>query len=345
VLFRKSVDYQLFSLEMATFLRAGLSISDALLMLSERMRASLERTFAAKLLESIQEGKGLSASLESATDGKADVLIALVRSSEQTGQVPEAFERYSAYQQRLASASKKIITALLYPVILIVVGTAIASFLLFYIVPKLSAVYGDLNQELPWASAQLIAWGQWVSLHPTFVRVFFALIVLFFLGFAFSSRFRGQLVHTVLSMHWIKGFRLQFILGRFYYTVSILLGSGLPMLRALELAGDVLGDSLKSQHLALVGSIKSGLTLSEALDSSGLLTSVGRRLIQSGEKSGAVGEMLSHTAKIHEDDTWQILERFARTFEPLCMIILGLLIGGLVILMYLPIFDLTQMVR
>jgi general secretion pathway protein F len=338
----KPVDLQLFSMEMATFLRAGLSLPEAIELLKRRLSRANDRNLAENLFTSISEGKSLSLALEQSTGPEANVLVALVRSSEQSGLVAEAFERFSNYQERLTQARRKLVTAMIYPSLLVVVGCAVVLFLLLYVVPKFADVYSSLDSNLPWASALLLRWGQFIGAHPTALLISVAAVVGFFV-IAFQSRtLRDELTNMVLSVGLAKKIRKEFELGRFYYTMSLLLGSGLPITKAIELSRDVLGLRHFDAHKQLLGLINQGLPLSEALHQSLLSTDVADRLVRSGENSGAVNKMLEHAARIHEDDTWRTLERFTRIFEPVSMVVLGLLIGAIVVLMYLPIFELSQ---
>ena len=342
---RRTLDLQLFSFEMSTFLKAGLSISEALALLMNRLRSPLERQFATALHESILEGHSLSDSLERLGGPLADVLVALVRSAEQSGQVPMAFERFAAYRERLVQAQRKIVTALIYPMLLVSVGLVVITFLLLYIVPRFASVYGELERDLPWASSLMVRWGTWVSTHPRTIRAILVVLIGFIAALIVSPQLRRDVVEAGLGVSFVRDIRRDFDLGKFYYTVSLLLESGLPALQAVALSRDVLGPRYASAHHLLVQFIESGQSLSDALQQSGLSTDIAERLVRSGEGSGSMSTMLRHCAMIHEEDTWRFLERFTRGFEPISTVVLGLVIGGLVVLMYLPIFELSQAIE
>jgi general secretion pathway protein F len=339
---RRPLDLQLFSFEMSTFLKAGLSVAEALALLINRLRSPTERHFASLLHEKILAGHPLSDSLEKLLGAQADVLVALVRSAEQSGKVPLAFERFAAYRERLLQAQRKIVTALIYPALLVLVGVMVIGFLLLYIVPRFASVYGELERDLPWASHLMVTWGGWVSSHPSTIFTFVGAILILVASLALYPHWRREIVEMGLSIYVVKDIRRDFDLGKFYYTISLLLDTGLPALQAIDLCKDVLGPRYGNAHQLLVEKIQSGQNLSEALKDAGLSTDIAERLLRSGEGSGSMSTMLRHCSTIHEDDTWRFLDRFTRAFEPICTVVLGVIIGGLVVLMYLPIFELSQ---
>jgi general secretion pathway protein F len=338
----ETVDLQLFAMEMATFLRAGLSIPEAIDLMQRRLPKVEDRKFASALYDGIAAGKSLSIAIEETAPRSTSVLVALVRSSEQSGLVAEAFERFAIYKDRITQAKRKLITAMIYPTLLIVVGLGVVSFLLLYVVPQFAGVYANLGTNLPWASLLLLQWGQFISSHPRALLVLGAALIIVIVVLVQSSSSRAEAMNSILSIGPAKKLRREFELGRFYYTLGLLLTSGLSITNAIALAKDVLGKTYDKSHATLLDGINRGLPLSESLKSADLSTEIAERLLKSGESSGSVSKMLEHAAKVHEDDTWRTLERFTKIFEPVSMVILGLLIGAIVVLMYLPIFELSQ---
>jgi general secretion pathway protein F len=337
-----SIDLQLFAMEMGTFLRTGLSIPEAVDLMQRRLPKADDRKFAAALYDSISAGKSLSIALEETAPQSATVLVALVRSSEQSGLVAEAFEQFATYKDRITQAKRKLITAMIYPTLLVLVGLSVVAFLLLYVVPQFAGVYASLDTELPWASTLLLRWGEFIGDHPRALVVVGVALALLLIVVSQSPSTRAEILDSLLAIGPAKTLRREFELGRFYYTLSLLLNSGLSITHAIELSKHVLGKQYFASHTGLLDAINSGLPLSESLKQSNLATEIAERLLKSGESSGSVSTMLEHAAKIHEDDTWRTLERFTKIFEPVSMVILGLLIGAIVVLMYLPIFELSQ---
>ena len=132
-----------------------------------------------------------------------------------------------------------------------------------------------------------------------------------------------------------------FQLTRFYRTVGMLLTGGTPILPALEMASGLLAVELRSRVAQASSHIRAGLALSEAMRLAGLTTPVAARLLLVGEKSGRMGEMMENLASFHDEETSRFIESFTRLFEPLLMAVIGLLVGGIVVLLYLPIFELA----
>lgn len=342
---RDAFDLVLFSQELTTLLNAGLALIDALESLAEKEPDAQARRVLADLVRLLYEGKSLSQALARFPAVFPALYVALVQSSEKTGAVGEALGRYVAYRRRMDEVRQKIISASVYPALLFVVGCGVLLFLVGYVVPRFSLVFEGLGSNLPWLSQVLLGVGRFLHNHQA--SVFGGLLAgllacVLLLRQEAVRRALGRLIEGVPAIR-----RRLFIyeLARFYRSLGILLQGGIPILTAMGMARGLLGASSRSQ-LDLAGArIREGQSLSRALEENRLATPVSLRMLRAGEQAGNLGVMMERTADFYDEETSRWIEWFVRLFEPLLMTFIGLIIGVIVILMYIPIFELASSIQ
>ncbi|WP_140630115.1 type II secretion system F family protein [Methylibium rhizosphaerae] len=331
----------LFAQELLALLEAGLSVIEAVEALIEKDTASTTRLVLTRLLADLRDGQRLSAALTRQPGSFAPLFVGMVQSAEGTSNLHEALSRYIDYRLRVEAVRSRIISAAIYPVILMVVGGAVSLFLLGYVVPRFASVYQDGGRTLPWASQLLLGWGQLLSQHGWAVAAVFGALALLLAGTLRGARAAGAWRALLVRWPWF-GERVRLIeLSRLYLTLGLLLEGGLPILQVLTLAESV-GSAATQRSLRRVRAvIAEGVPLSEALEREALATPIATRLLRVGEASGQLGTMLRRTALFYEGETSRWIERFTKAFEPALMAAIGLVIGLIVLLLYMPIFDLA----
>jgi general secretion pathway protein F len=331
----------LFSLELLALLEAGLNIVEALQTLVEKESPGPHRRVLADLLDGLHRGESFSRSIARFPDAFPPLYIATLRSSEQTGNVREALSRYIAYREELDRVRKKVVAALLYPSILVAVGSLVFAFLLFYVVPRFARVYEGISTELPFFSWLLLAVGRWIEGNSVPLALCFVLAGIGAAYAASRADFRAALLRALWRVPSLGERMRVYQLARFYRTVGMLLRAGVPALRALQMVADLLPPALRTALARAAVLIQEGRPLSATLTTAGLATPVATRMLAVGEQSGQVGELMDRIARFYDDETGRYLEAFTRVFEPLLMAVLGLAVGGVVVLMYMPIFELA----
>jgi general secretion pathway protein F len=271
--------------------------------------------------------------------------VATLRASEQTGDVGEALSRYVAYQEEIDRVRKKILAAAIYPAILLTVGTLVLAFLVFYVVPRFARVYENMAGDLPFFSVLLLALGQGVEQYGWLIALAGLCLATAAIYGASQPGFRAWF-HERLWRLPVLGERMRiYQLARLYRTVGMLLRAGIPVVRALDMVRDLLSGHLRVGLARARALIETGQPLSSALSATGLATPVAARMMAVGERSGNMGEMMGRIARFHDDETARFVEWFTRAFEPLLMAVLGLAVGGVVVLMYMPIFELAGSIQ
>jgi general secretion pathway protein F len=335
----------LFSIELHALLEAGLNVVEALQTLAEKETKPKAREILTGLLDSLFRGQALSQALEGYSQFFSPLYIATIRSSERTGDVKQALARYITYQEDFERVRKKLFAALLYPAILVVVGALVLCFLILYVVPRFARVYDDAAIELPFFSGLLLALGRWIEHNGIAAALALAAIVTACLYAASRPNLRAAFLAQLYQSS-SAGMRLRvYQLGRFYRTVAMLLKAGVPALKAFEMVSSLLPPHMQIHLADASASLREGKQISVALTSAGLATPVATRMLAVGERGGQMGEMMDRISRFCDEETARFVDSFTRVFEPLLMAILGLAVGAVVVLMYMPIFELAGSIR
>lgn len=342
---REQFPLVLFSQELTTLLDAGLPLIDALESLAEKEGANLARKTLEELVRLLYEGKSLSQALTLLPEIFPPLYVALVQSSEKTGAVSAALSRYVAYRQRIDEVRQKVTSASVYPALLLIVGGGVLLFLMGYVVPRFSLVFEGLGTNLPWLSRVLMSSGMFLHEHQQTLMATTLALVLGFVLLLRQSRFRALLGELLERLPAIHRRLVMYELARFYRSLGILLQGGIPLLTAMEMARNLLGAASRTRLDEACRLIREGRTLSSALEVNRLATPVSLRLLRAGEQSGNLGEMMERSADFYDEELSRWMDWFMRLFEPLLMTGIGILIGVIVILMYIPIFELASSIR
>lgn len=327
--------------ELSTLLEAGLSLVEAIETMCEKDQNPQTRNVLGAIVRGVHEGKRLSAALEALPDHLPPLLVAIVRAGERTGTLSQSLRRYATYRARMNGVRAKISSALVYPTILLVVGVVVTLFLLGYVVPRFAGVYQGSDSSLPWMSRMLLEWGLFVAANKAAVVITLGLLAAsIWIGVSYALK-----RHGVAAICWfLPALQQRLILSeliRLYMTTGMLIDSGMPLVQALGLAQGALSPDVAQRLEAAIGQIENGDSVTRAFEAHELVTPVGLRLLHAGEGSGQMGEMLMRAAEYHDAELSRWLDRFTRSFEPMLMAAIGLVIGAVVVLLYLPIFDLA----
>ena len=331
----------LFTQELIALLDAGLTLTESLETLAEKESRPESRQLIERLLVAMREGRPFSAALAAQAESFPPLYAATVRAAESTGDLSPALSRYVGYQNQIDTVKKKVLSASIYPMLLIGVGTLVIGFLLGYVVPRFASVYADAGRDLPWMSRALLSWGEAVQAHGMLIVLgVFALIIGLAIALA-QPVTRATLTRLAWRTPGIGEHLRTFELARFYRSIGMLLSGGIPIVSALDMVSGLLSAHLRSGASITIEAMRRGETISAAFARGELTTPVAARLLRVGEKSGRMGEMMDRIAIFHDEEMARWVDWFTRLFEPLLMIFIGLTIGLIVVLLYMPIFELA----
>lgn len=330
-----------FSQELLSLQTAGLSLVESIETLLEKEQDASNRKIIQNILTRLYEGVTFSQALEEYPQAFPPLYIATIRASERTGDLPEALTRFIAYQSQMDFVRKKLVGASIYPVLLLAVGFLVSIFLMVFVVPKFSAIYDDMGSDLPWLSLLLIKWGQFVHERGWELAMMTGTVIAMIIYTVSRSTFRASVLRLLWRIPAIGEHMRVYQLARFYKTLGMLLRGGIPITQALEMVGGLLQSHLRPKVEAAAKHIREGKTISSAMEQEGLTTAVGNRMLRVGERTGLMGDMMERIGNFHDEEIARWVEWTTKLIEPLLMAFIGIVIGGIIILMYMPIFELA----
>jgi general secretion pathway protein F len=335
----------LFTQELIALTDAGLSLTEALETLAEKEHKAEAKQLIERLLVSMREGRPFSAALAAQSTVFPPLYAATVRAAESTGDLSPALARYVGYQNQIDVVKKKVLSASIYPVLLIAVGTLVIGFLLGYVVPRFASVYAESGGDLPWMSKILLSWGEAVQTHGWLILAS-AIGGIVAIGLALvQPATRAWATRLAWRTPGIGDHLRTFQLTRFYRSLGMLLSGGIPIVAALNMVSGLLSVNLRMGATVAMEALRRGESISSAFTAGELTTPVAARLLRVGEKSGRMGEMMDRIAIFHDEEMARWVDWFTRLFEPLLMVFIGLTIGLIVVLLYMPIFELAGSIQ
>jgi len=335
----------LFSQQLLVLIGAGLPLVDAIETLAETERRDDFRAALEQIAGSLRQGQAFSAALAQLPHVFSALYVATVRAAERTSDLAPALGRYVAYQSQLEALRKRLLNASIYPLLLLGVGGLVSLFLMLYVVPRFSRIYEERAADLPLFSKLLLTWGKLVEGHGMLIFAALAGLALAALTTLRAAPVRAWIADALWRLPAIGERMKVYQLARFYRTTGMLLRGGMPLVTALDMAAALLHSALRERLLAARRAISEGQSVSASMEKNGVATPVALRMLAVGEQSGNMGEMMDRIASFHDEEILRWVDWFTRLFEPILMALIGLVIGGIVILMYMPIFELAGSLR
>ncbi|MBV1777386.1 type II secretion system F family protein [Burkholderiaceae bacterium DAT-1] len=339
-----SFQLDVFNQQLYSLLEAGQSIVDCIDILQHNDSSGTTHHVYAQLLQSLRQGKQLSQAMAQLPTVFPPLYVALVKASETTGSVPIAVQRFMRYRQQVALIRGKLVSASIYPAILVSVGFLVIGFLMLYVVPRFSLAFDDVQNKAQVAGF-VFAWGNVVREHTVLAwGAFFALIAAMASAVIHPAA-RHKALTTLIAIPAI-GRRIRiFQLARLYRTLGLLQRSGLPLTQSMHMARASMPAYFQPPIDAARMLVEAGHPLSRALSQQQLGTEVAARLLVAGESSGNLDEMLERVADFHDQEVAGWVDMIGRIIEPALMVGIGLIIGVVVLLLYMPIFELANSVQ
>ena len=341
---QKGVDvneFLVFNQQFNTLIKAGIPILKALDLLSERAAAQKLRPVLGEVRRLVREGTTLSDALEQ-QGVFPKVYTVSVLAGEKSGNLSGVLEYYIAYQRVTTGFRKKLISTLIYPMILICAATGIVTYLVSSVIPKFAGLYNDLNITLPQATRILLA--VTVTYRPYLLGAI-GLMVVFAVGaFGWAQSEQGGLAMERIRMRLpLIGITLtKFQFAQFCRTLSTLLAGGTPLVQAMETAGGALRGRLVSAAITQGARlVREGQSLHSGLSSTGMVPELALEMIEVGEASGSLAAMLGSVAEFYEDDVNTQLANLVALIEPAILVFMAVLIAFILVALYLPMFSLS----
>lgn len=337
--------FLIFNQQFVTLIRAGLPILKALDLLTDRLTDPKLSKYISGVREEIRNGALLSDAF--AKQGVfPPIYVTSVLAGERSGSLGEVLERFITYQKLSLSVRKKLLVSLLYPAVLVFLVVCLIVFLVTYVVPNFAVLYATMDAQLPAPTRLLIAIG---TTARNYVLIGFAALIGAIFGFRYWARTPagGERVDRFLLKIPIAGeVWLKYQVAQFSRVLGTLLIGGIPLLQALDTAADSLGTQVLKKVLAdAVKLVREGQALSQSLRKTKVFPSLALDMIEVGESTGALPQMLTSVAEFYEEDVSNSVTAALSLIEPVIMIIMGIFVAFVLISLYLPIFSLADSVH
>lgn len=332
----------LFCDELRTLLSSGMSLVEAIDTLCTKDNDDAKRTVLLEIRQLLLEGKPLSSALELNRLGFPPLLIASIRASERTSRLDEALEEYVAYEKVGQELGRKVVSAAIYPSLVVGFGMLVCLFMISYVVPRFAKVYDDFSQKLSFSTVILMKVGQLSSDYLGLILASLAgLVALAVIGHR-NGKLKIFLLRALGRFKFVQHYLRLYQLARIYQTMSMLLKGGYTLSDAIPLAQNLAFEKkLQDQILRARGVIQEGKRLSTAFAENGLTDTVTERLLQVGERSGNLARIMDIIAQTYRQEFTVFIDRATRVAEPILLMAVGIMIGAIIILMYMPVFDLA----
>ncbi|HTD05248.1 type II secretion system F family protein [Undibacterium sp.] len=341
---QKAFNLTVFNQQLHSLLEAGQTVVDAVEVLGKNDRRGRHRAIYDTLLQGLQQGNQLSDAMSVLPSVFPPLYVAMVRASETTGTVRAAINRYMQYQKQVDEIRNKLTAAATYPAILLGVGGTVIAFLMLYVLPRFSAVYDDVASAKSGPAGFVQLWGGFVrhntELAWSMVLIAGAMVVVLVL----HPAVRAAAYRKLLSTPWLGEKMWVLQLARLYRTLSMLLRSGVSVLSAMRMTQASLPAAMQADLTAAIQAVSEGKPMSVVMTEYNLSTEIAQRLLVAGESSGNLDEMMERIADFYDQETAIWIDTAGRLIEPALMIIIGLVVGGIVLMLYSPIFDLANIV-
>lgn len=342
----KAIDIAIFSRQLATMMKAGVPLTQSFEIVADSLDNPTMKELVLELKAEIESGSTFATALRSHPRYFDDLFCSLVESGEQSGALETMLERVATYKEKSELLKAKIKKAVKYPIAVIVVAVIVTMILLIKVVPVFAGLFSSFGADLPAFTQMVVNMSEWMKKWWfILIIVIGGAIVAFSEAKKRSKKFRDFLDRAVLKAPVFGNIAYQAIIARFSRTLSTTFAAGVPLIEALDsTAGATNNIIFYNATQQIKADVSTGQQLQFAMRSTNLFPSMAIQMVGIGEESGSLEEMLDKVAVYYENEVDNAVDGLTSLMEPFIMAILGVLVGGLVIAMYLPIFQLGSVV-
>lgn len=342
----KPADVSIFTRQLATMMKAGVPLVQSFDIVSEGLEKPRMRELVDSIKNDVASGSGLANSLAKHPRQFDELYCSLVASGETSGTLEVMLDRVATYKEKTEQLKAKIKKAMTYPIAVVVVALVVTGILLIKVVPQFAETFKSFGSDLP-------SFTLFVLSISEFVQEWWWIIVLGIIATIFVFReaklrsvaFAESLDKVALKLPVIGDIVFNSVIARFSRTLATTFAAGVPLVEALESTAGAAGNSVYAKSIRQIrDDVTTGTTLYNSIKSTGLFPNMLLQMVSIGEESGALDDMLDKVANHYEDAVDNAVDSLSSLMEPIIMSVLGVLVGGLMIAMYLPIFMLGSVV-
>lgn len=342
----KSDDIAIFTRQMATMMKAGVPLMKSFDIVAEGLENKKMTDLVLQMKNNVGNGGSFGSALREHPKYFDDLYCSLVESGEQAGALETMLERVAIYREKAESVKKKVKSAMKYPATIIVIAAIVTVILLLKVVPVFADMFTSFGADLPIPTQIVMNMSAWVQKNG--VIAFFgiiAFVVLFQQSMQRVEKFRHLIQRISVKLPVFGPILYQSAMARYARTLSTTFAAGVPLVSALDSAAGASGNIVYSTAIQNVKrDVETGTELAVSMKSQNVFPSMLVQMVSIGEQSGALDDMLSKAAVIYEEEVDALVDGLTAMMEPLIMAFLGVVVGGLVVAMYLPIFQMGSLV-
>ena len=336
-------EFLVFNQELATLLKAGMPLVQSLGLLKGRVTSPTFRRVLDDVHEKVRSGTALSDAFAAHGDLFPRVYGASLLAGERSGNLDAVLRRYVEYTKVIAKVKSKTVSALVYPAILISLAVVLVSIIVLKVVPAFSDFYSTFGAELPLVTRIIVKVSDFLRSQFVLVIAGIALTVGAVVAWVRQPGQKARFDYLILKLPMLGQVAKKFATSQMARTLATLLGGGLPLVNALDIAAKSVGNQYMAGQLDIVSArVREGESFAAALEARHVFPEVAVKMAEVGESTGALQEMLNTVADFYDEEISTTMERFITLVEPVLLVFMGLVIAGLLLALYMPLFQLSS---
>jgi type IV pilus assembly protein PilC len=335
-------EFLVFNQELATLLKAGMPLVQSLDILRQRVASPLFKSILDDVHDRVRAGNSLSEAFEAHGTLFPGVYTASLMAGEKSGSLEQVIRRYVSYVKIVSTVRRKTISALVYPAILLALSIGVVSLIVLKVVPEFTAFYDQFGEELPLSTRTIVAVSGFATTYFWFILAAIVATVLAIWAWLKSPRQKERFDRWILRVPALGPVAQKFSISQAARTLATLIGGGIPLVNAIDVASRSIKNRYIAAGLHTAGQqVREGRALAAALDDTGAFSDVAIKMVEVGESTGALQEMLNSLAEFYDEEIDTTLGRFITLVEPILLVIMGVVIAGLLLALYMPLFSMS----
>ena len=339
-------EFIIYNQELATLLKAGMPLVQSLDILRQRVQNQTFKAVLDGVYEKVKSGTALSDAFGEHGDMFPAVYSASLMAGERSGNLDAVIRRYVAYEKIIGAVKRRTISALIYPAVLMVLMVVLVGIIVLKVVPAFSEFYSSFDAELPLSTRIILGFSTLVTTNLVLVLAVTAGVALAFWLWIRQPGQRARFHQLILEMPWAGPTVRKFAVAQLARTLATLLGGGIPLVNALETASRSMSNRFLARELDEVGRrVREGEGFGRALLARGVFPDVAVKMVEVGEQTGALQEMLNSLAEFYDEEIETEVGRYITLIEPAMLVIMGIVIALVVLALYMPLFELSSVIQ
>ncbi|HGF7184987.1 type II secretion system F family protein [Vibrio paracholerae] len=340
----KGKDITILTRQLATMLTTGVPIVQALKLVGDNHRKAEMKSILAQITKSVEAGTPLSKAMRTASAHFDTLYVDLVETGEMSGNLPEVFERLATYREKSEQLRAKVIKALIYPSMVVLVALGVSYLMLTMVIPEFESMFNGFGAELPWFTQQVLKLSHWVQAYSLWAFIAIAAAIFGLKALRKNSlQIRLKTSRLGLKFPIIGNVLAKASIAKFSRTLATSFAAGIPILASLKTTAKTSGNvHFETAINEVYRDTAAGMPMYIAMRNTDAFPEMVLQMVMIGEESGQLDDMLNKVATIYEFEVDNTVDNLGKILEPLIIVFLGTVVGGLVVAMYLPIFNLMS---